>query len=79
MLRWSRSGTSSRTRFAIEVDGWAHHVDHDAFVDDRARKRALGADGWTVVEVTWADLEQRPDEVLDQIRRTLVRLGSRAS
>lgn len=68
-------------RFAIEEwgehadRGWAHHVDHDRFVDDRARKRALVADGWTVIEVTWADLQARPDEVLDQIRRTLARLG----
>lgn len=61
-------------RFAIEVDGWAFHVERDRFVRDRSRKRALVADGWTVVEVTWDDLLHRPDEVLDQIRRTLARL-----
>ena len=62
-------------RFVVEVDGWAHHVDREAFENDRARKRALVADGWTVVEVTWHDLEQRPSEVVDQIRRVLARLG----
>jgi very-short-patch-repair endonuclease len=45
-------------------------------VRDRSRKRALVADGWTVVEVTWDDLMHRPDEVLDEIRRTLAPLGT---
>ena len=62
--------------FAIEVDGWAFHTDHDLFVRDRRRKRALVAAGWTVVEVTWDDLTRRPDAVLDEIRRTLDRLRS---
>lgn len=62
--------------FAVEVDGWAHHVDHDAFVDDRARKRALVAGGWSVIEVTWHDLEDRGDEVIAQIRQVLARLGA---
>ena len=64
-------------RFAIEVDGWAFHVDRARFVGGRVRKRSLVADGWTVIEVTWADLAERPAEVLDQIRRTLARLASR--
>ena len=61
-------------RFAIEVDGWAFHSDHDQFVRDRRRKRALVAEGWTVIEVTWDDLVHRPDAVLGEIRRTLARL-----
>ncbi|MCD2194136.1 DUF559 domain-containing protein [Actinomycetospora endophytica] len=61
-------------RFAIEVDGWVVHSDRDQFVRDRRRKRALVAEGWTVIEVTWDDLLRRPDQVLDEIRRTLARL-----
>jgi very-short-patch-repair endonuclease len=61
-------------RLAIEVDGWAFHTDRDQFVRDRRRKRALVAEGWTVVEVTWDDLVHRPEEVLHEIRRTLARL-----
>ena len=61
-------------RFAVEVDGWAFHVDPERFVGDRVRKRTLVAAGWTVVEVTWDDLLHRPDEVVDQLRRTLARL-----
>jgi very-short-patch-repair endonuclease len=63
-------------RLAIEVDGWAVHSDHDQFVRDRQRKRALVADGWTVIEVTWDDLVRRPERVLDELRRTLARLRS---
>lgn len=63
-------------RLAVEVDGWAHHVDVDRFVRDRVRKRALVADGWTVIEVTWDDLVHRPDRVLDELRRILLRLSA---
>jgi very-short-patch-repair endonuclease len=62
-------------RFALEIDGWAFHSTPDRFVRDRARKRALVADGWVVAEVTWDDLLHRPEQVLDEIRRTLARLG----
>lgn len=64
-------------RLAIEVDGWAFHVDPERFVEGRVRKRALVADGWTVIEVTWEDLVQRPRELLEDIRRTLGRLAGR--
>lgn len=63
-------------RLAIEVDGWAHHVDRARFVGDRVRKRALVAEGWTVIEVTWDDLMNRPDEVVAEIRRILLRLSA---
>ena len=62
-------------RFALEVDGWAYHVDRSRFVTDRTRKRGLVADGWVVAEVTWWELENAPDSVVDDIRRTLARLG----
>jgi very-short-patch-repair endonuclease len=58
-------------KFALEVDGWAFHHDPARFVSGRARKRALVADGWVVAEVAWEDLVNRPEKVLDEIRRTL--------
>ena len=64
-------------RFALEIDGWAFHVDRERFVGGRRRKRELVAMGWTVAEVTWADLVERPDEVIDQIRRILLHLSAR--
>ncbi|MDL5158740.1 type IV toxin-antitoxin system AbiEi family antitoxin domain-containing protein [Actinomycetospora termitidis] len=58
-------------RFALEVDGWAFHSDPERFIDRRARTRALVADGWVVAEVAWKELEEHPDKVVEQIRRTL--------
>lgn len=58
-------------KIALEVDGWAYHVDPARFVEDRARKRALVADGWLVVEVTWDDLVRRPQKVVDELRRII--------
>ena len=64
-------------RFALEVDGWAYHVDRSRFVTDRTRKRGLVAEGWVVAEVTWWELENAPGAVVDDIRRTLARLAAR--
>ncbi|GAA4832420.1 type IV toxin-antitoxin system AbiEi family antitoxin domain-containing protein [Actinomycetospora corticicola] len=58
-------------KLALEVDGWAFHVDPSRFVDDRARKRALVAAGWVVIEVTWDDLVHRPEKLLDELRRII--------
>jgi very-short-patch-repair endonuclease len=58
-------------KFALEVDGWAFHSDPERFIDRRARTRALVADGWVVAEVAWKDLEQHPEKVIAEIRRTL--------
>ena len=58
-------------KLALEVDGWAFHVDPSRFVDDRARKRALVAAGWVVIEVTWDYLVRRPEKVLDELRRII--------
>lgn len=58
-------------RVAIEVDGWAWHVDADRFIDDRRRQNALVNLQWTVLRFTWHDLVGRPDEVVDEVRFTL--------
>lgn len=52
---------------AVEVDGWAWHVDAERFVADRRRQNALVNAGWTVLRFTWHDLTGRPDEVLAEI------------
>jgi very-short-patch-repair endonuclease len=58
---------------AIEVDGWAWHVDADRFVGDRRRQNALVNLRWTVLRFTWHDLVGRPDDVVAEIRATLAR------
>jgi hypothetical protein len=61
---------------AIEIDGWAWHSDPERFQRDRRRQNALVAAGWTVLRFTWADLVERPEQVLATVVRTLALLGS---
>ena len=61
---------------AIEIDGWAWHSDPERFRRDRQRQNALVAAGWTVLRFTWADLVERPEQVLATVVATLSRLGS---
>ncbi|HEY2503000.1 MAG TPA: DUF559 domain-containing protein, partial [Mycobacterium sp.] len=55
-------------RVAVEVDGWAWHVDVERFNADRRRQNRLVAAWWTVLRYTWHDLTQRPAEVIAEIR-----------
>lgn len=58
---------------AVEVDGRAWHTDARTFVADRRRQNLLVNAGWTVLRYTWADLIERPGEVLAEIRVALAR------
>lgn len=60
-------------RLAVEVDGWAWHVDVDRFRADRRRQNDLVAAGWTVLRFTWHDLTQRPADVVARIVAALAR------
>lgn len=51
-------------RVVVEIDGWAHHRDPEAFRCDRRRQNALVLAGWTVLRVTWHDLVAAPHRVL---------------
>ncbi len=64
---------------AIEIDGWAWHSDPERFQRDRRRQNLLVATGWTVLRFTWADLVERPDQVLATVVQTLARLSSQSS
>jgi len=54
-------------RLAVEIDGWAWHVDQDRFVADRHKGNALVRAGWTVLRFTWHDLTRSPASVVAQI------------
>jgi very-short-patch-repair endonuclease len=54
-------------RLAVEIDGWAWHVDHDRFAADRRKGNALVRAGWTLLRFTWHDLTRSPASVLAQI------------
>ena len=53
---------------AIEVDGWAWHVDADRFRNDRRKQNALVAAGWTVLRFTWSDIHDHPRRTVAAIR-----------
>lgn len=56
----------------VELDGRAFHGD-DRFQADRTRDQRLLAAGHVVIRFTWEDVERRPEDVLDTIRRVLAR------
>jgi very-short-patch-repair endonuclease len=51
-------------KVAIEIDGWAWHVDQDRFVNDRRKGNALVRAGWVVLRFTWHDLTGAPHSVI---------------
>jgi very-short-patch-repair endonuclease len=58
-------------RVAIEADGFRWHSTRQQWDNDRARRNALTALGWTLIHVTWSQLQEHPDEVIATIRATL--------
>ncbi|MCE3553806.1 DUF559 domain-containing protein [Pseudonocardia sp. RS11V-5] len=60
-------------KVAVEVDGWAWHVDVDRFRADRMRQNALVQAGWLPLRFTWHDLARRPQAVISEVRRALRR------
>jgi very-short-patch-repair endonuclease len=64
-------------RLVVEVDGYAWHSSRQRFESDRARDGALIAAGYTVLRVTWRQLQGEPHAILGRIALTLGRLGAR--
>ncbi len=58
-------------KLAIEVDGWAWHVDSARFRNDRRKGNTITLAGWDLLRFTWHDLENRPGAVLTEITETL--------
>lgn len=61
---------------AVEVDGYADHTSPTAFRRDRARRRALTAMGWTIIEYTWDEIVSDPARVAREIAAELLRLSA---
>ncbi|MGC5248683.1 DUF559 domain-containing protein [Gordonia sp. DT219] len=59
------------SKVAVEIDGMAFHRDANSFQYDRKRRNDLVAAGWIVLNFTWADIVDRPDYVLAQVRHAL--------
>jgi len=60
-----------QAKVAVEIDGWAWHVDRDRFANDRRKQNALVRAGWTVLRFTWHDLTTAPHSVVAQIASAL--------
>jgi very-short-patch-repair endonuclease len=58
-------------KLAIEIDGWAWHMDVDRFRADRHKGNALVRARWELLRFTWHDLTNRPDYVVAEIRAAL--------
>jgi very-short-patch-repair endonuclease len=58
-------------RVAVEADGFRWHSTRRQWDRDRARRNALTAMGWTLIHVTWAQLREQPEQVVNTIRATL--------
>ena len=45
-------------RLIVELDSWEYHKTRQEFERDRRRDRQLAAKGWTVLRITWRDLDE---------------------
>jgi very-short-patch-repair endonuclease len=58
-------------KIAIELDGFESHATRKGFQHDATRSTLLTLAGWRVLHFTWEDICDRPDWVLDCIRRAV--------
>ena len=58
-------------KVALEIDGYRYHSDRQAFEKDRLRDQHLMSIGWVVMRITWAQLQDTPDQVVATLRRIL--------
>jgi very-short-patch-repair endonuclease len=56
----------------VELDGWQGHSTRSAFRDDRARDRVLHAAGYSVIHLTWNQLDDEPEEIASDLRAVLL-------
>jgi len=64
-------------RLIVGLDGWQGHSTRSAFQDDRARDRALHAAGYSVIHLTWAQLEVEPEAIASDLRGLLKNDGAK--
>jgi hypothetical protein len=55
----------------VELDGYETHATRAAFERDRARDRALQAQGWRVVRITWRQLRDDAPSIAAELRALL--------
>jgi very-short-patch-repair endonuclease len=55
-------------RLIVELDSWKAHGTRSSFQSDRRRDRLLHAIGYTVIHLTWAQLDAEPQEIATNLR-----------
>ena len=60
-------------RLILEFDGFATHGHRRAFRDDRRRGAELTAAGWSVMHVTWDELQDEPLALVARVAEALAR------
>ena len=58
-------------KVAIEVDGWAYHVDPDRFRNDRRKGNYITRTGWDLLRFTWHGLHGEPVRSVREVQQTL--------
>jgi very-short-patch-repair endonuclease len=58
-------------RVAVEADGYRWHSARARWDHDLQRRNRMTALGWRVIHITWTALSERPQDVIDSVRRTL--------
>jgi very-short-patch-repair endonuclease len=56
------------TNQIVELDGWEGHGTRSAFREDRGRDRKLRVAGYSVTRLTWAQLDDEPEQVSADLR-----------
>jgi very-short-patch-repair endonuclease len=54
-------------RLIVECDGFATHGTREAFEKDRAKDRALQVAGWRVIRITWRQLIDDAETIVEQL------------
>ncbi|HEX4669922.1 MAG TPA: DUF559 domain-containing protein [Solirubrobacterales bacterium] len=58
----------SATKTIVELDGYEGHGTRGAFREDRTRDRRLRVAGYGVTRIAWAQLDDEPDEIANDLR-----------
>ena len=59
------------TNQIVELDGWQGHKTRTAFREDRARDRILHVHGYSVIHLTWNQLDDEPEAIASDLRVVL--------
>jgi very-short-patch-repair endonuclease len=63
-------------RIAVEAEGYRWHSGKLRWEHDLARRNALTALGWRVIHVSWKELIENPETLIEEIRQILDEVGN---